>query len=140
MNSTTANTVRIVVGYAPGGGYDFYAASLLDISASISRGNPTSIVENMPGDGSLVSANHLYKLAKADGLTIGHFNGSLFQLQTLRQKEIEFDSTKFEYVRSVAKVEIACSWQSRRHRQRGKMDDRQERTENGRHCSRDRRP
>jgi tripartite-type tricarboxylate transporter receptor subunit TctC len=58
----------------------------------------------------LVSANHLYKLAKADGLTIGHFNGSLFQLKALGQKEIEFDSAKFEYVGSVAKVEIVCGF------------------------------
>ena len=102
--------VRIVVGYAPGGGYDFYARVIARHIGKHIPGNPTSIVENMPGAGSLVSANHLYKLAKADGLTIGHFNGSLFQLQALGQKEIEFDSTKFEYVGSVAKVEIACGF------------------------------
>ena len=78
--------VRIVVGYAPGGGYDFYARVLARHVGKHIPGNPTSIVENMPGAGSLVSANHLYKLAKADGLTIGHFNGSLFQLQALGQK------------------------------------------------------
>ena len=32
----------------------------------------------MTGAGSLISANHLYKIAKPDGLTIGHFNGGLF--------------------------------------------------------------
>jgi tripartite-type tricarboxylate transporter receptor subunit TctC len=102
--------VRIVVGYAPGGGYDFYARVIARHIGKHIPGNPTSIVENMPGAGSLVSANHLYKLAKADGLTIGHFNGSLFQLKALGQKEIEFDSTKFEYVGSVAKVEVVCGF------------------------------
>jgi tripartite-type tricarboxylate transporter receptor subunit TctC len=102
--------VRIVVGYAPGGGYDFYARVIARHMGKHIPGNPTFIVENMPGAGSLVSANHLYKLAKADGLTLGHFNGSLFQLKALGQKEIEFDSTKFEYVGSVAKVEIACGF------------------------------
>jgi tripartite-type tricarboxylate transporter receptor subunit TctC len=102
--------VRIVVGYAPGGGYDFYARVIARHMGKHIPGTPTFIVENMPGAGSLVSANHLYKLAKADGLTIGHFNGSLFQLQAMGQKEIEFDSTKFEYVGSVAKVETACGF------------------------------
>jgi tripartite-type tricarboxylate transporter receptor subunit TctC len=103
-------TIRIVVGYAPGGGYDFYARVIARHMGKHIPGNPTFIVENMPGAGSLVSANHLYKLAKADGLTIGHFNGSLFQLKALGQKEIEFDSARFEYIGSVAKVEIVCGF------------------------------
>ena len=102
--------VRIVVGYAPGGGYDFYARVIARHIGKHIQGNPHFIVENMPGAGSLASANHLYKLAKADGLTIGHFNGSLFQLQAMGQKEIDFDPTKFEYVGSVARVEIACGF------------------------------
>jgi tripartite-type tricarboxylate transporter receptor subunit TctC len=103
-------TIRIVVGYAPGGGYDFYSRVIARHMGKHIQGNPHFIVENMPGAGSLVSANHLYKLAKADGLTIGHFNGSLFQLKALGQKEIEFDSARFEYVGSVAKVEIVCGF------------------------------
>lgn len=103
-------TIRIVVGYAPGGGYDFYARVIARHMGKHIQGNPHFIVENMPGAGSLASANHLYKLAKADGLTIGHFNGSLFQLQAMGQKEIDFDSTKFDYVGSVARVEIACGF------------------------------
>jgi tripartite-type tricarboxylate transporter receptor subunit TctC len=103
-------TIRLVVGYAPGGGYDFYARVIARHMGKHIQGNPHLIVENMPGAGSLASANHLYKLAKADGLTIGHFNGSLFQLQAMGQKEIEFESTRFEYVGSVARVEIACGF------------------------------
>jgi tripartite-type tricarboxylate transporter receptor subunit TctC len=103
-------TIRVVVGYAPGGGYDLYARVIARHIGKHIAGNPAFIVENMPGAGSLVAANHLYKIAKPDGLTIGHFNGSLFQLQALGHKEIEFDSGKFEYVGSVAKVEIACGF------------------------------
>ncbi|HEU4345296.1 MAG TPA: tripartite tricarboxylate transporter substrate-binding protein [Candidatus Binatia bacterium] len=103
-------TIRVVVGYAPGGGYDFYARLIARHIGKHIPGNPHLIVENMPGAGSLVSANHLYKLAKPDGLTIGHFNGSLFQLKAMGQKEIEFDSIKFEFVGSVAKVEVACGF------------------------------
>jgi len=103
-------TIRLVVGYAPGGGYDLYARTIARHIGKHIPGNPAFVVENMPGAGSLVSANHLYKIAKADGLTIGHFNGNLFQLQAMGQKEIDFNSAKFEYVGSVARVEIACGF------------------------------
>jgi tripartite-type tricarboxylate transporter receptor subunit TctC len=103
-------TVRIVVGYAPGGGYDFYARTIARHIGKYIAGNPHFLVENMPGAGSLVSANHLYKLAKPDGLTIGHFNGSLFPLQVMGQKEIDFNPAKFEFIGAVAKVEIACGF------------------------------
>ncbi|MGH7816516.1 MAG: Bug family tripartite tricarboxylate transporter substrate binding protein [Candidatus Binatia bacterium] len=108
--SYRGKTIRLVVGYAPGGGYDFYARTIARHMGKHIPGNPAFIVENMPGAGSLVSANHLYKIAKPDGLTIGHFNGSLFQLQAMGQKEIDFNSARFEYVGSVARVEIACGF------------------------------
>jgi tripartite-type tricarboxylate transporter receptor subunit TctC len=101
-------TIRLIVGYAPGGGYDFYARTIARHMGKHIAGNPTFVVENMPGAGSLVSANHLYKIAKPDGLTIGHFNGNLFQLQAMGQKEIDFNAARFEYVGAVARVEIAC--------------------------------
>src|SRR5262249_37794408 len=44
------------------------------------------------------SANYLYKIAKADGLTIGHFIGGLLLSQVLGQKGAEFDARKFEYI------------------------------------------
>ena len=40
-------------------------------------GNPNTIVQNMPGAGQLIAANHLYNRAQPDGLTIGHFSGSV---------------------------------------------------------------
>jgi tripartite-type tricarboxylate transporter receptor subunit TctC len=104
----SGKTIRLVVGYAPGGGYDFYARTIARHMGKHIAGNPAFVVENMPGAGSLVSANHLYKIAKPDGLTIGHFNGNLFQLQAMGQKEIDFNAARFEYVGAVARVEIAC--------------------------------
>lgn len=106
----SGKTVRIIVGYAPGGGYDFYARLVARYMGKYTPGNPAFIVENMPGAGSLASANYIYKLVKPDGLTIGHFSGSLFPLQAMGQKEITFDAAKFEYVGAVAKVEIACGF------------------------------
>jgi tripartite-type tricarboxylate transporter receptor subunit TctC len=52
----------------------------------------------MPGAASRISANHLYRVAKPDGLTIGHFLGGLFMQQLLDKPGIEFDARKFEYL------------------------------------------
>jgi len=61
-------------------------------------GNPVFVVDNMPGAGFLISANYMYRVAKADGLTVGHFIGGLFLQQLLGKPGIEFDARKFEYI------------------------------------------
>jgi tripartite-type tricarboxylate transporter receptor subunit TctC len=106
----SGKTIRLVVGYAPGGGYDFYARAVARYMGKHIPGNPAFVVENMPGAGSLASANYLYKVAKPDGFTLGHFSGSLFPLQAMGQKEISFDAARFEYIGAVAKVEIVCGF------------------------------
>jgi len=103
-------TVRIVVGYAAGGGFDLYSRTIARHMGKHLPGNPTLIVENMVGAGSLISANHLYKVAKPDGFTMGNFSGSLFQGQALGQKGIEFDASKFGHIGVVAKIENACAF------------------------------
>jgi len=76
-------TIRIVVGFSAGGGYDVYARAIARHMGKYIPGNPSVIVENMAGAASLISANHVYKVAKPDGLTIGHFIGGLFLQQVL---------------------------------------------------------
>lgn len=92
-------TVRIIVGASAGGGYDTYSRTIARHIGKHVPGNPTFIVENMPGAGFLISANYMYKVAKPDGLTIGHFIGGLFLQQFLSLRPgVEFDSRKFKYV------------------------------------------
>jgi tripartite-type tricarboxylate transporter receptor subunit TctC len=91
-------TIRIIVGTAPGGGYDTYTRLIARHFGKHIPGNPTIIVDNMPGAGGLVSANHLFKVAKPDGLTIGHFVGGQFLQQLLEKPGVEFDALKFEYI------------------------------------------
>lgn len=91
-------TVRIIVGAAAGGGYDTYSRTIARHMGKHLAGNPTFIVENMPGAGFLISANHMYKVAKPDGLTIGHFIGGLFMQQLLGKEGIQFDALKFGFV------------------------------------------
>jgi len=91
-------TVRIIVGFSAGGGYDTYSRLIARHMGRHIAGNPTIIVENMPGAASIIATNHVYKVAKPDGLTIGHFIGGLFLQQLLGKPGIEFDSRKFEYI------------------------------------------
>jgi len=101
-------TVRIVVGFSPGGGFDVYSRA---ISRHLGRhipGNPNVIVENMTGAGSLIAANNVYKVAKPDGLTIGNINGGLFMQQLLGAPGIEFDAVKFEHVGVPVKDKSVC--------------------------------
>ena len=101
-------TVRIVVGLGAGGGFDTYARVIGRHLGKHIPGNPTVIVDNMPGAGSILMTNHLFKVAKPDGLTVGHFNGAIILGQVLGQKGIEFDARKFEYLGAAVKENVVC--------------------------------
>ena len=101
-------TVRIVVGFAAGGGFDTYARAFSRHMSRHIPGHPTIVVDNMTGAGSLIAANHLYKVARPDGLTVGHFSGALVLGQVLGQAGIEFDGRKFEYLGAAVKEEVVC--------------------------------
>ena len=102
-------TMRIVVGFAAGGGFDTYARVISRHMGRHIPGNPTIIVENMAGAGSLIAANHVYKVAKPDGLTLGHFGGGLFMQQLMGGPGIEFDAQKFEFLGVPIQDTRACA-------------------------------
>ena len=102
-------TVRIVVGAGAGGGFDTYARLLGRHMGKRIPGNATVLVENMTGAGGLIAANHLYRVAKPDGLTVGHFVGSLFLGQVLGQPGIEFDARKFEFLGAAVREDVVCA-------------------------------
>jgi tripartite-type tricarboxylate transporter receptor subunit TctC len=102
-------TVRIVVGSAPGGGFDTYARAIARQLGKHIPGNPAVIVENMTGAGSLRAANYLYRVAKPDGLTIGHFLGGLLLGQALGREGIEFDARKFDYLGVPVRESSICA-------------------------------
>lgn len=91
-------TIRLIVGASAGGGYDTYSRVIARHLGKHIAGNPTLVVENMPGAGTLISANYVYKVAKPDGLMIGHFIGGLILQQLLGKPGIEFDGRRFEYI------------------------------------------
>jgi tripartite-type tricarboxylate transporter receptor subunit TctC len=62
----------------------------------------------MPGAGQLIAANHLYNRAARDGLTIGHFSGSVIFRHVLGDKSVMFDGKKFGWLGTIAPERHAC--------------------------------
>jgi len=91
-------TVRLIVGFSAGGGFDTYARVIARHMGKYIAGEPTLIVENMPGAGSLIAANHGYNTAKPDGLTINNWIGGLVLQAVLGGKGIQFHAPKFEWI------------------------------------------
>lgn len=85
-------TVRFVVGYSPGGGYDTYARMLAPLFEK--RTGATVVVENKPGGGGMTATNQLVR-GKPDGLTMQVLNGeSAIMWQLIKQTGVAYDMTK----------------------------------------------
>jgi tripartite-type tricarboxylate transporter receptor subunit TctC len=95
-------TMRIIVGFTPGGGYDRMARLLGKYLPKYIPGNPTIIIENMGGASSIIAANHIYNAAKPDGLTIGTLNRAIPFAQLIKLEGVKFDVTKYAWVGSAA--------------------------------------
>jgi tripartite-type tricarboxylate transporter receptor subunit TctC len=94
-------TVALIVGYGPGGGYDLFARLMARHLGRYIPGNPTVVVQNMPGAGSLRATNYLYTIAPRDGATIGSFARDMPLLAILRTNAAAvFDPRKFTWLGS----------------------------------------
>jgi tripartite-type tricarboxylate transporter receptor subunit TctC len=94
-------TINLIVGYGPGGGYDLFARLLARHLGRHVPGNPTVVVQNMPGAGSLRAMNFLYAVAPRDGATIGSFARDMPLLAILRTNAAAvFDPRKFTWLGS----------------------------------------
>lgn len=103
-------TIRLIVGFSAGGGFDTYSRVIGRNMGKIIPGNPVIVVENMTGAASLLAANHVYKVAKPDGLTILNFHGNQVVNQIIGKPGIEFDARKFEYLGSPTQDNVACAF------------------------------
>jgi tripartite-type tricarboxylate transporter receptor subunit TctC len=103
-------TIRVIVGFSAGGGFDTYSRVIARHMGRHIPGNPTLVVENMPGAASLVAANHVYNVAKPDGLTMLNFHGNQVINQVIGKPGIEFDARKFEYIGIPTQDNVACAF------------------------------
>ncbi|HEX2229745.1 MAG TPA: tripartite tricarboxylate transporter substrate-binding protein [Candidatus Binatia bacterium] len=91
-------SIRIIVGYQPGDNHDQWARTYTRFLGKHIRGNPEFVVQNMPGAGAMIAANHVYNVTKPDGLTLGAIGGALIMAQITGRKEVQFDWPKFTWI------------------------------------------
>ena len=92
--------LNLIVGYSAGGGYDTYSRILARHLGKHIPGNPSIVVQNMPGAGSLKFANYLYNVAPKDGTTIGTFSRGMAMEPLIGGTNVQFDATKFTWLGS----------------------------------------
>lgn len=103
-------TFTILVGFSAGGGFDLYARV---IAAHLGRhipGNPTVIVQNMPGAGSYKAASYLFNAARKDGSVMGSFLPSI-PLDVLLRGDKKIQPAKFNWIGRITEhVTFAVVW------------------------------
>jgi tripartite-type tricarboxylate transporter receptor subunit TctC len=102
-------TLRLLVSFSPGGGFDTYTRAIGRHISKHIAGKPSVIVDNMPGAGGLIHANYMYQQAKPDGLTIGNNIGGLLLQQIMGNKGAQFDGKRFEFIGAPAIDTPVCA-------------------------------
>jgi tripartite-type tricarboxylate transporter receptor subunit TctC len=95
-------TVTISVGSGAGGGYDTHARLVARHLVHFIPGNPTLIVQNMPGGQGFTQANYLYNVAPKDGTAMGMLQRLLLTAPYLKPKVVKYDGTKFNWIGSLS--------------------------------------
>jgi tripartite-type tricarboxylate transporter receptor subunit TctC len=104
-------SVSLIIGYSAGGGYDAYGRVLARHMGKHIPGHPSIIAQNMPGAGSLRSANFLYNVAPKDGTAIGHFSRGLAMEPLIGTSSTQFDARRFTWLGSgTDEVSIFVTW------------------------------
>ncbi|HEX2225949.1 MAG TPA: tripartite tricarboxylate transporter substrate-binding protein [Candidatus Binatia bacterium] len=93
-------TITVIAAASAGSAYDLYARLMARFMGKHIPGNPNFVVQNMQGAGSIIGANYIYGIAKADGLVIGAIQPSIYFNQLLKQPEVKYDWSKFTWIGS----------------------------------------
>lgn len=101
-------TVSIIVRASPGGGWDMYARLAARHMGKYIPGNPSMIVQNMPGAGGMISVNHVYNRARRDGTVIGQFPTDYVFSQLTGDPAVKFDTRQFNWIGAFARRTSTC--------------------------------
>jgi tripartite-type tricarboxylate transporter receptor subunit TctC len=93
-------SIKLIIGSPAGSNYDQYGRLIAPYLSKHIPGNPDVIVQNMGGAGSAIAANHVYRLAAPDGLTLLSILPAIYFDQLVGRKEVQFDYAKFVWIGS----------------------------------------
>jgi len=102
-------TIRVTVGFSAGGGYDTYARAVARHIGKHIPGNPTLVVDNMVGAGSLIAANYTYSKGNRDGTFVGVWNSAYVLYQALGDKAVRLDARKLNWIGAPIKGSPGCN-------------------------------
>lgn len=94
-------TIRVLIGYAAGGGYDRYGRQVARHIGKHLPGKPNVVAVNMPGAGGLKVVNYLYNIAPKDGSNFGIFaRGAALFAFSHGAKHVRFNPLKLNWIGS----------------------------------------
>lgn len=107
-NFFRGKTIKIVVGFTPGGGFDTVGRAVARYIGKYIPGNPNVIVENQPGASGKVAINAVYNTAPKDGTTLLVFPEPSLQAQYLGEEGVQFDARKLTWLGSTQSATQVC--------------------------------
>jgi tripartite-type tricarboxylate transporter receptor subunit TctC len=106
-------TLRMRVGLAAGGGYDLYTRAIARHLGAHLPGNPTAVVDNVPGAGGALLAADSYNRGAKDGTELAIFPGALFLQRVLGDTSLGFNTEGWGFVGAPGISEYICESQDR---------------------------
>ena len=101
-------TINLIAGFNPGGGADTYARIVARHLGKHVPGNPTVIVRNMQGAGSVVAANHIYNVSPKDGTELGLFAGNITIDPLIGGTQHKYDARRFNWIGAPSSDSNVC--------------------------------
>ena len=104
-------SITVLVGFTAGGGYDLYARLLGRHMGRHVPGNPTIVVQNMPGAGSMKATQYVYGVAPKDGLTLATVSRGMVTEPLLNAAN--FDPTKLTWLGTItSETSVCATWKT----------------------------
>ena len=97
-------TITFVVGSSPGGTYDRYSRQLAEFWSRHIPGNPTIVIQNRPGAGSMTAANFVYNAVPKDGTAIGLTLNLIPLSQIVGAQGVKYDIGKMQWLGNMVDV------------------------------------
>ena len=105
--------IEIIVGFPPGAYNDVYSRLLASHMGKHIPGGPTFVIRNMPGAGSFLAVNHIYKNAPKDGTTIGLGSPTIALDEVLETEGVRFKAQELGWIgRTNSNINILATWKS----------------------------
>lgn len=94
----SGKTITLIVGSQAGGGTDATGRLIAPFLSKYLPGNPSVIVQNMPGADGIVALNYFVQQVKPDGLTATAGDSPQIDPIRYRASQSRYDPTKFAFV------------------------------------------